>query len=122
MDENVSAAAPAENLTPEQLIDRLTAVENAITDALEAEDYAAADELNQERDGLIKLMVATYHASDDVGQKQELQNFARALKEHGEQTVAAMQAQRDATRAELLALRHGQTGKSAYQQVRRTRG
>ncbi len=103
------------------LIARLTEVENAITDALENEDYETATALNQERDQLIKEMVSAFHQSSDDNQRQELQDFARALKEHGEQTVATLQQERDKAREELLKIKHGQSGRNLYQQVRRTR-
>ncbi len=104
------------------LISQLTAAENALTEALENEDYAQAEALNDERTALIQELVQIFHQSEDAQQKQELQNFARALQAHGQETLQALQEERDKAREELIKLRRSQSGRSVYQQVRKTRG
>lgn len=105
----------------DEIISRLTELENALVEALEQEDFDAAEKLTQERLELLKLFVDKVHNADDEEQKAELTAFGNALKEHYAQMSESLSEKRDAVRQELMQLHHNQAGAQAYKPVRRTR-
>ncbi|MBO8415113.1 MAG: flagellar protein FliT [Proteobacteria bacterium] len=105
----------------DEIISRLTELENALVEALEQEDFETAEQLTAQRQNLLKEFVDKVHSTDDEGQKAELEAFGSALKEHYAQMSESLTEKRDAVRKELMQLHHNQAGAQAYRQVRRTR-
>lgn len=84
------------NLSPADIVARLSAIENDLTAALEAADEERAQELNLEREQLIALLVGT---PTDKAQ------FAAAVQAQNTPTPEDESAKRAATRAQIMALR-----------------
>lgn len=99
------------------LMDQITEIENAITDAFGDEDYDLANKLSAQRLTLIQEL-CSIEVHDE--KKQEIIDFITALKEHMQQQVEVLKENHDKIKKELIHFKKNQKGAQLYKQIRRT--
>lgn len=89
--------------------------EDAINDALEAEEFDKAEELTEIK---VKLFRRLYELSKDVEDRTALNEYLNSLYEVTLEQRDILAAEHEKMRLELGALKRGQKGKMQYREVR----
>ncbi|MBU3844629.1 MAG: hypothetical protein H9847_07165 [Candidatus Anaerobiospirillum pullicola] len=89
--------------------------EDAISDALENEEFDKAVELSNEK---VKLFKRLYELSETIEDKTELNEYLNSLYEVTQEQRDILNSEHNKMRSQLRGINRGSKGQKAYQQVR----